>query len=324
MRVLQKPLASPEAAPSPASGGHLSRRRRTRIHRTRGPSPFGGPRTYARDHNPELSALLASRVDAITEYATRIGREARHFVFTSRLQGADEEILRDLIRAFCVMKRTRVFRRIPAAVWALADHDRPHLHLAAVVPTGITIRDIRRAWSAGQSTHPRAIYDGAGLGLYFASQRAAGPAKLPSRHRFHGWRAPPTGHFTSIYMGKAQSSPSPLPIHSLGAEGSTSHGAPGCAPTCAPRAAAGGDTGSASATAGAASGGRTRRRVSAGERPQAEGHRTTATVGAEVGLESPPRGSEQRAPTIPGVVPDTTSRGVLPGRATFQSRATRR
>ncbi len=29
-----------------------------------------------------------------------------------------------------------------------------------------------------------------------------------------------------------------------------------------------------------------------GEWPQAEGHRTTATVGAEVGLESPPRGSE--------------------------------
>ena len=232
----------------------------------------------------------------------------RHFVFTSRLHGTDEEVLRDLVRAFAAMKHTRVFRRLPAAVWAFADHDRPHLHLAAAVPAGVTIREIRCAWSAGESMHPRVIYDGARLGLYFASQRAAGAAKLPSRHRFHGWRAPPAEHFTSIYTGLTPQ-PSPIPlsiIQPLGDEGSASRGVPGCAPTCASRVAAGGDTGSASATAGAASGDRTRRRVSAGERPQAEGHRTTATVGAEVGLESPPRGSEQRSPITPGVVPDTT------------------
>lgn len=268
--------------------------------------------------------LLAARVAAISQYAESIGREARHFLFTSRLPGSDEEILCDLIRAFRVMKHSRAFRRIPAAVWAFADHDRPHLHVAAVIPTGTTIREIRQAWSAGLSTHPRIIYDGAGLGLYLASQRAAGAAKLPSRHRFHGWRPPPAGPLTTIYIGEdPHSSPIPLLIHSLGDEGFTSHGAPGCAPTCAPRAAAGGDPGSASATAGAASGARPRRRVSAGERPQAEGHRTTATVGAEVGLESPPRGSEQRSLTTPGVVPDTSSLGVLPGLATFHAPGTK-
>lgn len=288
----------------PETPGRSAVRRRSRIRPARGPSPFGGPRTYPRDRNPKLAALLAFRVAMIAAYAAAIACKALHFVFTSRLRRAsDEEILRDLIRAFGEMKHTRVFRRLPAAVWAFADHDRPHLHLAAVMAPGMTIREVRCAWSAGQSMHPRVIDDGTRLGLYFASQRAAGDAKLPSRHRFHGWRAPPDGHFTSIYTGQAQPSFSPLPIHSLGAEGSASRGALGCAPSCASRAAAGGDTGSASATAGAASGARPRRRVSAGERPQAEGHRTTATVGAEVGLESPPRGSEQRSPITPGVVP---------------------
>lgn len=125
-------IPSPPASPT---------RRRTRVRPARGPSPFGGPRTYARAHDPELSALLAARVAAIQVYATSIGREARHFVFTSRLRRAsDEEILKDLVRAFAVMKHTRVFRSIPAAVWAFADHDRPHLHVAAVIPPGTTIR----------------------------------------------------------------------------------------------------------------------------------------------------------------------------------------
>lgn len=246
--------------PQPEHAARSSQPRpRRRLRNPRAPSPALRIRVLARDEVPALTGLMARRVSAVEAYGLAVGRKARHFVLSSWLRvvrdpatgvaraATESEILDDLKESFRTLKHTRVFREIEAAAWAFADHDRPHLHLAVVLPRGRSIREMRLAWSAGYIPHPHEVYWGAGLGSYFARQRAVGDAKLPGRRRFHGWRAPPVEHFTTTTStassqvapsgssGSSPATPSPVPQGSRMGPPERPHVAPPAAPTCCER-----------------------------------------------------------------------------------------
>ncbi len=269
---------------------------------------FGSPRIRPADvrgafREPCAQApTFVAAIEAMLRAERQPGFRTYFYTFTTACSGSHERLLEDVRRQFNILQQSRAWRRLADAIWVIADDRRedPHVHLVALLPPGLPRSALRSAWKGGISNAKRVTGTPARLGAYLGIQWDRQARNPRSRRRKWGRKrrqseglacTPSPATPPSINQGLADLHPS-----LDGAEGRASRCAPPCATLAAPggpwRAGAGGDAGAAIATTGAATVTRTRRRGSAGERPQAEGHTTTAAGGARVDQASPPRGSE--------------------------------
>ena len=112
---------------------------------------------------------------------------------SSRARGSRSTVRRDVKRMWAKFNDTRVFRRLEGALWVHGNHGvkgRPHIHVLAVVPQKLPLRQVRKQWKGGIS-HARLVTNVSNLADYFASQARAVGEKDEQRQRVHGFRAPP-------------------------------------------------------------------------------------------------------------------------------------
>jgi hypothetical protein len=162
-----------------------------------GPLPF-----RRRAEDPGLQKVMSERMVELRSLAQSGSHRFLFFTFTSSLHGTDEMVMAHLKACWARYQQSGVWRRVLGAIWVFGDHERPHLHVAVVLPDDMTIREVRSTWSGGITPHPRPVYDAHGLGAYFGAQRPLNQQKPQPRRRFHGWKPPRLGHFTCLYPSR--------------------------------------------------------------------------------------------------------------------------
>lgn len=169
-------------------------------------SALSDNRFRGRLQDAALAAVLAAGIKAVVAHAEAQGVPAYFFTFTSRHRGTPDAVMNDMKACWWRFQQTRVWRKVSAAVWVFGDHGHPHLHLAVVLPEGVTIRAFRTKWTGGISTHPPQIYDAEQLGSYFGAQRTSFVRNPTKRRRYFGSRLPSVGHLAYVYPSANQGS----------------------------------------------------------------------------------------------------------------------
>lgn len=121
-------------------------------------------------------------------FARAYGLRASFYTLSSGRFGSDhQQILLDLKRRWSLFIQSTVWRKVLCAAWVFGDHERPHIHLVAVLPPDLPVHAIRNRWDAGFSNaKPVDLVNYARLGSYLAAQGDLAARKTRARHRYFG------------------------------------------------------------------------------------------------------------------------------------------
>lgn len=183
---------------------------------------------HYRRPDPELLAKFQPAVVELLRYARQHRLKAIWFTFTSRAKGPTEAVRRDLKRCWARFRHCSAWRRILGAVVVHATHGRPHIHILAILPDGLTPRAVYGAWGAGYTnTEPVSPDDAEALARYCAAQRSRARSNAAFRHRSFTIRRPPPQHLDSggpWLRPAVPALPTPAAIQRAGAGGGASSG----------------------------------------------------------------------------------------------------
>jgi len=146
--------------------------------------------------NPKLAKKFRRAAAELEQYARSQGLALGWFTLTSRSRGSDARVLEDLKRAWDAARHRAAFRKLPGFLVVFATHSRPHAHLLAIMPPGLSLRAVRSAWRAGITggRRLRDAGDAEGVGTYCAAQDGDEISNSPFRFRSFSYRAPPAAH----------------------------------------------------------------------------------------------------------------------------------
>lgn len=116
-------------------------------------------------------------------------RQVAFFSFTVATETHDPDVvMMELKKLWALFIQHELWRRIEHAVWVFADHKRPHIHLVAEMPAGISFEVLLQEWPAADK-HGRRVFSSLRLGAYLAVQwkgHGARGSKRPERRRYWG------------------------------------------------------------------------------------------------------------------------------------------
>jgi hypothetical protein len=150
----------------------------------------------------------------MTSYARALRLRVYFFTLSSAAFGSDSRVMADLKRRWSLFQQSTVFRKIPSAVWIFGDHERPHIHLVAVIPSQLTVHAVRDRWNGGFSNGEKLRPDHARLATYLAAQFRSDARKTPIRQRRFGFRHPPSAGLACREPDPSRSPPGSSPIAS--------------------------------------------------------------------------------------------------------------
>lgn len=106
-----------------------------------GPAPksWQHPKHFRRP-DPELLTKFEPAVIELLDHARRHHLRAVWFTFTSKTKGSREAVRRDLKRCWGRFRHRSAWRRVLGALVVFATHGRPHIHILAILPEGLTPR----------------------------------------------------------------------------------------------------------------------------------------------------------------------------------------
>jgi hypothetical protein len=149
-----------------------------------------------REPDPALAKRLTSYFDRLVDHAKATGGRVYFYTLSSRLPGwkGHEAVLEDIKGRWHLFTQSTLWRRLQAKVWSFGDHERPHVHLAVVLPQGITVHAVRDRWDAGFTFgEPVDLKRYHRLAVYFAAQADPAARKRRARHRYFGVCLPKCG-----------------------------------------------------------------------------------------------------------------------------------
>lgn len=160
------------------------------------PLKFLMPPPAWREPNKRQARRFSKALTTLVDHAVANGLRVHFYRFTSRRHrfGPDAEVMADLKAQWSLFIQKEVWRRVVGAIWVFADHERPHIHLVAVLPASLPVNELRSKWCAGFTyAKPVDTSNYTRLGLYLAAQQRPRSGNGRSPHRNFGVRLPRSG-----------------------------------------------------------------------------------------------------------------------------------